>query len=234
MTDGCHYYFFGDLENPNQMDRDPFFSFFLDDPKTDWAKVAKFLAKFSRDSFNAETLVTDAENARYRQAMIDKLSAALRAPLEDEGFVRWLSDEVYKGNRTKAVMTRMSEIAKDAIEPALLRVIGDDFLNKLKERIHKLNDGAEDETSKAAAQDGPADASDTAAADEDGERAKSGIDTTSEELEFYDTVKAVCIKNGFEERHILYKDTVNYFNVSTGSRRSGLSGSSARDGGRAL
>ncbi|MBU0756085.1 MAG: type I restriction enzyme HsdR N-terminal domain-containing protein, partial [Planctomycetes bacterium] len=67
ITDGCHYHFFGDLENPNQMDQDPFFSFALDDPKTDWEKVAKFLSKFSRDSFNAETLVTDAENSRYRQ-----------------------------------------------------------------------------------------------------------------------------------------------------------------------
>ena len=45
ITDGCHYLFFGDLEAPNQMDREPFFSFSLDDTSTDWAKVAKFLLK---------------------------------------------------------------------------------------------------------------------------------------------------------------------------------------------
>ena len=39
-------------------------------------QVAKFLTKFSRESFNAETLITEAENARYRQEMIDKLVKA--------------------------------------------------------------------------------------------------------------------------------------------------------------
>jgi hypothetical protein len=40
MTDGCTYDFYGDLESPNVMDSNPFFSFSLDDPKTDWVKVA--------------------------------------------------------------------------------------------------------------------------------------------------------------------------------------------------
>jgi hypothetical protein len=136
MTDGCTYDFYGDLESPNVMDSNPFFSFSLDDPKTDWVKVASFLSKFSRDVFNAETLVTDAENSRYRQAMVDKLARVLRAPGKDDDFMKWLTADIYSGKRTASVMARMAEIAKDAIEPALLRVMGDEFVEKLKERIY--------------------------------------------------------------------------------------------------
>ncbi|WP_244227802.1 type I restriction enzyme HsdR N-terminal domain-containing protein [Corallococcus aberystwythensis] len=39
ITDGCHYLFFGDLENPNVMDPEPFFTFSLEDTKSVSVKV---------------------------------------------------------------------------------------------------------------------------------------------------------------------------------------------------
>ena len=213
ITDGCHYLFFGDLENPNLMDKEPFFTFTLDDPKTDWAKVATFLTKFSREAFNAETLVLDAENARYRLAMIDRLSAALKAPAESEGFLRWLTEEVYKGNRTKAVMQRLGSVAREAIEPALLRVMGDDFLDKLKERIQKLNEG---EVDQAQAGTGNEILSGTTpgAVPPPGDALKASVETTAEELEFFQTVRDVCSKASLPVDELVYRDNVNYFNVS--------------------
>jgi hypothetical protein len=217
ITDGCHYLFFGDLENPNVMDPEPFFTFSLEDTKADWAKVAKFLSKFSRESFNATTLITDAENSRYRQSMIDKLSAVLKAPGENEGFLRWLTEDIYKGKRTTAVMERLAEVAKEAIEPTLLRVMGDDFLNKLKERIQRLNEGSE----PAAVPEGanvvradsakPFEAEPRASGDEKG---RVAIETTEEELAFFAVVRDICGKNGHSVEDILYRDTSNYFNVS--------------------
>jgi hypothetical protein len=38
--------------------------------------------------------------------------------------------------------------------------------------------------------------------------------TTDEELEFYRIVREICVKSGATAETILYKDTVNYFNVS--------------------
>jgi len=131
ITDGCTYDFYGDLENPNVMDSNPFFTFSLNDSQTDWVKVASFLSKFSRDVFNAETLLTDAENSRYRQAMVDKLARVLRAPGKDDDFMKWLTSDIYSGKRTASVMARMAEIAKDAVEPALMRVMGEEFIDKL-------------------------------------------------------------------------------------------------------
>jgi predicted type IV restriction endonuclease len=217
ITDGCHYLFFGDLENPNVMDPEPFFTFSLEDTKSDWAKVAKFLSKFSRESFNATTLITDAENSRYRQGMIDKLSAALKSPGEHEGFLKWLTEDIYKGKRTTAVMERLAEVAKEAIEPTLLRVMGDDFLDKLKERIQRLNEGPEAPASK----DGPNVVKvDSAKPFEPEPRApgddktRVAVETTEEELAFFGVVRDICTKNGHAAEDVLYRDTSNYFNVS--------------------
>jgi len=214
ITDGCRYLFFGDLESPNQMDKEPFFSFSLDDSKSDWSKVANFLSKFSRDSFNAETLVTDAENSRYRQAMIDKLTNALKAPGADEAFLRWLTSDVYKGKRTQAVMTRLQEIAKDAIEPALLHVIGDEFVDKLKERISRAKDGGKDVQPHTHASAGAGSDNSTSDASVEEISARPGIDTTQEELDFFELVRTICEKNGVNPEKVVYRDTVNYFNVS--------------------
>ncbi|MBN9686509.1 MULTISPECIES: type I restriction enzyme HsdR N-terminal domain-containing protein [unclassified Corallococcus] len=217
ITDGCHYLFFGDLENPNVMDPEPFFTFSLEDTKSDWAKVAKFLSKFSRESFNATTLITDAENSRYRQGMIDKLSAALKSPGEHEGFLKWLTEDIYKGKRTTAVMERLAEVAKEAIEPTLLRVMGDDFLDKLKERIQRLNEGTE----APAAKDGPNVVKADSAKPFDMEprapgddKTRVAMETTEEELAFFGVVRDICTKNGHAAEDVLYRDTSNYFNVS--------------------
>lgn len=213
ITDGCRYHFFGDLESPNQMDKEPFFSFSLDDPKTDWSKVASFLSKFSRESFNAETLVTDAENARYRQAMIEKLSRALKMPGEDDSFLLWLTHEVYKGKRTQGVMARLQEIAKEAIEPALLHVIGDDFLDRLKERISRAKDGGQEPHANLVSGTISEAVSSKDTAVEEG-ATRRGIVTTQEELELFDLVRTICEKHGADPDKVLYRDTVNYFNVS--------------------
>jgi predicted type IV restriction endonuclease len=217
ITDGCHYLFFGDLENPNVMDPEPFFTFSLEDTKSDWTKVAKFLSKFSRESFNATTLITDAENSRYRQGMIDKLSAVLKAPGENEGFLKWLTEDIYKGKRTTAVMERLAEVAKEAIEPTLLRVMGDDFLNKLKERIQRLNEGTE----PPATPEGPnvlkADSArpfEPEARAPGEEKGRASIETTEEELAFFAVVRDICGKNGHAPEDVLYRDTASYFNVS--------------------
>lgn len=212
MTDGCNFLLFGDLEAPNCMDREPFFAFSLEDANADWAKVAKFLTKFSRDVFNAETLVTDAEDSRYRQAMIERLVATLKNPNLDEEFIRWMSKDIYKGKLTANVMKRVGELAKESIEPAILRLMSSDFLEKLKERMNKLQEtesGLLQETSSLA-ETGVADVS---ASNDDG-KDKRSISTTDEEIQFFGLVADICAQSGALREEILFRDTTNYFNVS--------------------
>lgn len=213
ITDGCCYHFFGDLESQNVMDKEPFFTFALDDPKTDWDKVATFLTKFSRDSFNAETLIIDAENARYRQAMIEKLARVLKAPGEDKSFMQWLTTDIYKGHRTEAVMVRLGEIARDSIEPTLLRVMSNDFIERLREGLQRTLDSDNDKAGSSSVPKGS-----VVIKVEEKPKTEivtdSPVEVTGEKLEFYRIVREICVKSGANAETILYKDTINYFNVS--------------------
>lgn len=216
ITDGCHYLFFGDLESPNCMDKEPFFAFALDDVNTDWSKVAKFLAKFSRDAFNAETLVTDAEDSRYRQAIIDKLVEALRNPANDDEFLRWVTKDVYKGKRTESVMRRLGDLAKESVEPAILRLMSSDFLEKLKDRMNRLQEVDPGPAKESlAANEPPAPPLQNSDSNlSDAKVRKTAIVTTEEELEFFSLVSDICVQAGFPREDILWRDTTNYFNVS--------------------
>ncbi|MBN1605083.1 MAG: type I restriction enzyme HsdR N-terminal domain-containing protein [Polyangiaceae bacterium] len=210
ITDGCEYLFYGDLAKPNVMDDSPFFSFSLADPKLDFESVAKFLGKFSKAQFKTEKLVADAEDSNYRQQMIEKLVAALRAPESDEQFVKWLSDGVYAGLRTRSVLERLSRIARESVQPAILRTISDDFLTQLRSRINEASKPAE--PSDAVTPPASPAAPETVPSEE----AAGGrtIVTTEEELDFYRKVRDVCVRAGEQEENVLYKDTLNYFNVS--------------------
>lgn len=210
LTDGCRYLFFGDLETPNQMDSEPFFSFSLDDPNTDWGRVGAFLSKFSREVFNAETLVTDAENSRYRQAMTVKVAATLRDPRSDEAFIKWLTKDVYKGKKTSTVMKRLGNLAKEAIEPALISVLEDDFLDKLKERFQRIRETVGKEKKPEAEEE--RETEEAEGVEDDTIRSK--VETIEEELEFYRIVQDICGSAGAQPDEILYRDTINYFNVS--------------------
>ena len=149
--------------------------------------------------------------------MIDKLSAVLKAPGENEGFLKWLTEDIYKGKRTTAVMERLAEVAKEAIEPTLLRVMGDDFLNKLKERIQRLNEGTE----SPAVTEGPnvlkpdsAKPFDTEPRAPGDEKGRATVETTEDEMAFFAVVRDICGKNGHPVSDILFRDTSSYFNVS--------------------
>ena len=170
--------------------------------------------KFSREAFNAETLVTDAEDSRYREAMIQKLVGTLKNPSTDENFMRWISKDIYKGRLTEPVMKRLGELAKESIEPAILRLMSSDFLEKLKERMKRLQDdetGSPQEnmsSTELKPAPGPLSLEDTS------KERKSAIVTTEEELEFYSLVSDVCAQAGYSREEILWRDTTNYFNVS--------------------
>ncbi len=207
ITDGCRYLFYGDLDQPNVMDAEPFFVLELDHEQTDWERAAKFLNKFSRDRFDAEALVTDAENSRYKQALSDKLKAALADPGADDRFLRWLTDGVYTGKRTAGVMERLGKVAKEAVEPALMAFMSDSFVEGLRSRIASAH--------VATTAEAESDADSMDAPDEDAEAAdENGVVTTDEEIEFHRFAQAICERAGYDASNVLYRDTRSYFNVS--------------------
>jgi hypothetical protein len=128
--------------------------------------------------------------------------------------MQWLTADIYKGRRTEAVRVRLGEVARDSIEPTLLRVMSNDFIERLREGLQRTLDNDKD---KAGTSSIPKESvvvkSDEKPAVEE-KISDSAIVTTDEELEFYRIVREICVKSGISEEAILYKDTVNYFNVS--------------------
>jgi predicted type IV restriction endonuclease len=214
LTDGCSYLFFGDLENPNVMDSEPFFTFTLDDAREDWRKVADFLAGFTRERFNPETLVTDAEDARYRRDMTMKLAAALKDPSSDDQFMKWLSAGVYQGKRTSRVLQRLGQVAKGAVEPALLKVLGKGIADAIRQRFDDVEgqevEGQTEPTPTSTEEETPE------VREVDEPPTKSGIVTTEEELEIHRIARDICAKAGKDPEQVIFKDTTGYFNVSFG------------------
>jgi predicted type IV restriction endonuclease len=149
--------------------------------------------------------------------MVDKLVQVLRAPGKDEEFMKWLTVGIYNGKRTANVMTRMGDIAKEAVEPALLRVMGDEFIEKLKERISSARDLNTEQSVDMMIEAEPTDTTQDAITDDaNAVISRCSITTTQLELDFYEIVKTLCVRAGYESEQILLRDTTMYCNVSFG------------------
>jgi hypothetical protein len=95
--------------------------------------------------------------------------------------------------------------------------MGDEFVEKLKERIHAAQPPNADQSTDASMDDevyGEEQA--RASYDEGLESSRKGVITTQLELDVYEIVKALCLRAGYEEGQILFRDTVNYCNISFG------------------
>lgn len=206
LTDGCQYLFYGDLENPGQMDSEPFFSFSLDDQKADWGKVAEFLRKFSRDAFSAETLVTDAEDRRHRESMIDRLVKALKTPESDEKFMKWITGGVYKKKSKSDMVSRLEQAVNEAVELALPRVMSGDSREEPEEPRLQVEDSGDSTESEAREEE--------EVSQEEHEDNPSQTATSEEKMELFSLVLDSCSKAGISERHVLYTDTDYGFDVS--------------------
>jgi predicted type IV restriction endonuclease len=211
MTDGIDYLFFSKLDNNQTLDAEPFFSFSLKDDKSDWDQIAKFLTKFSKEEFRSEKLIEDAMNNRYRQEMISKLSKALTAPLSDNGFLDWLTKDIYKRKRTIEVQNRLGKIAIEAVEPAMSIAMTKDFISKLSKRYDDVQLASQDFVEE---NDTKINTEENSISYDEKPNKNSKIETTENELKFKDKVIEILRKNNFDIDKIISRDTINYYNMS--------------------
>jgi len=110
-------------------------------------------------------------------------------------------------------MERLGRVARDAVEPALLKVYGSSIVASIQRRFEEVQDDSDraEESDEATAGDDEAVESETGAGQPP---AKSRTVTTEEELEVYRIVHQICTQAGYDPDDILYRDTVSYFNVS--------------------
>ncbi len=191
LTNGLHYKFFTDLEEPNKMDSKPFLEFNLLDLKE---RHINELRKFKKDKFNKESILSSAEELKYLSLIRNVLKKEFENPSDE--LVALLINDVYEGFKTAKV--------KEKFQPIIKKALTEHFNEMVKEKLEnafevKLEDNKEvlEESSEIV---------------ESEEAEESAIETTKEELDGLNIVKSILYETTDVE-NIVFKDTVRYFNI---------------------
>ena len=202
LTNGIEYKFFTDLEEANKMDEKPFFIFNLIELRENHFLE---LAKFRKNFFNVENVLTTASELKYTNEIKNFLTQQWDEPNEE--FIKFVLSDVYQGVKTKKVIDNFRDIVKkslnqfvnekvnDKLQKALSSTDGNetDLAEKINEEVASTNEEELiDELEKVA--DEPI------------------IVTTEEEIEGYVLIK-LMLKESIDASRVYYRDNKSYFNV---------------------
>lgn len=123
LTNGTHYYFYTDLDQPNMMDSKPFLEFNLLDFKD---QEAEELKKFTKTSFDLNNILSTATDLKYTKEIQRVLNEQLHTPSEE--FVRLLAGRVYSGRMTQQVKDQFATLTKRAFQ----QLVSDKISDRLK------------------------------------------------------------------------------------------------------
>jgi predicted type IV restriction endonuclease len=184
LTNGVDYEFYSDTVQQNKMDDTPFFVFNilnLDDQKIEELK------KFSRDNFDLDQIVNTASNLMYLNATKNYLTKQMNEP--DDDFVKFLAKGLYEGRVTPAVF----ELFQKTIKQSFFQLVNDRVKDRLKTALKNENlEEAEDEAIELIDLN-----------DDD------GIETTPEEIEGFNIIKAI-VRQVVSCDRIVMRDNKSY------------------------
>lgn len=192
LTNGIEYRFYADLDEENKMDSAPFFIF---DMSNLTQTSVKKLKQFCRDVFDAEMLLTAAEEMRYSKHIVAIFEQELKEPSEQ--FVRFFVKEMSEGRIriTQSVINRFSLLIK--------RSLNQHISDRISARLSQALEG-EQAAKKAVVEE-------VEAAVEE-QLKDDGIVTTEEEIEGYHIVKAILSKS-VDSSRVIMRDTKSYCGV---------------------
>ncbi|MDR5701444.1 type I restriction endonuclease [Agromyces aerolatus] len=194
LTNGVVWQFFTDLDAPNRMDAKPFLVLdLLDIDETLLTEVQKL----SKDSFDLESIINAAEELKYVGALKREIAAEFRAPSDE--WIKFFATRVYDGAYTQRVREQFTGLVTKASRQFLTESVND----RLKTALG-AGAGVRPMEEVPAVTSEPVAESDL---DRDTE-----IETTLEELEGYQIVKAIACGETKPQR-ITHRDAKSYFAV---------------------
>lgn len=182
LTNGLIYQFYSDIETPNKMDSKPFFTFSLLDFKKH--DIVE-LQKFTKDAFALNKILTTASSLKYTNAVKSILEQELTEPSEE--FVRFFASKVFEGRLTRQVLDKFTNIVKQARKQFINEKIDDRFKSVIsnEEQESFLENNVVDD---------------------------NGIDTTDEEIEGYNIIKAI-LRSTVDVKRVVMRDTKSYCGI---------------------
>lgn len=196
LTNGEVYNFYTDLDAPNKMDDRPFLV--LDFNDIDETLLPE-LRKLSKEVFDLDSVISAAEELKYVGAIKREIAGQFREP--DEAFVRLFTNRVYEGRFTQDTRAQFTALVAKASKQFLNEQVND----RLKTALG-ASYGSPLESSSSTAP-----VTSEQAAEEDLQR-DTEIETTLEELEGYQIVKAIACSEVKPER-VVHRDAKSYFAI---------------------
>lgn len=183
LTNGLTYQFYTDIDEPNKMDRHPFFVFNLQDFSE--AHVDE-LKKFTKNGFDIENVLGTASFLKYSRQVKEILADELASPSEE--FVRLFASRIYDGRMTQAAREQFTSIVQRSFSEFIRERVSDRLKSALR-----------------------ADAMDAPATAEQQADTRSGPDivTTEEEREAYNIVRAI-LRAVVDPKRIAMRDAKSY------------------------
>jgi predicted type IV restriction endonuclease len=192
LTNGQVYHFFTDLDAPNRMDEKPFLVLDLldiDDTLVDELK------KLTKDAFDLDSIISAAGELKYIGQLKRTIAEQFRNPHDD--WTRFFIGNVYEGSITQKVRDQFAPL----VTKASAQFLNDQVNDRLKAALRGggyAEDGEPAVTSREVAVDD---------LDRDTE-----IETTLEELEAYQIVKAIACSE-IKPQRVSQRDSKSYFAI---------------------
>ncbi|CAD7492728.1 hypothetical protein KBAD11_35560 [Aeromonas dhakensis] len=196
LTNGAQYEFYTDLDAPNKMDEKPFLTLDLEDIDE---HVVPEVLKLTKTAFDVESVVDAAGELKYLSQIKKLLAEQFASPEED--FVKFFASRIYDGVLTARVKQSFTDISKKALN----QFLNDSINARLKSAIG--NSVSTSTVSSISESDLPGDNSEN-----DNNKEKSRVDTTIEEMEAFNVVKAI-LRQQFDVARIAPRDTQSYFGI---------------------
>jgi len=122
LTNGVVYKFFSDLDAPNKMDDQPFFTFQLDTIKVPDVRV---LGRFTKQNFDIDKIVEEAVNLKMQTLVYKELQREFAEPSDE--FIRLIAAKVHSGKLTQAV--------KDSFKTLIVSSVSSLIRDRVNERL---------------------------------------------------------------------------------------------------
>lgn len=197
LTNGQVYRFFTDLDAPNKMDEKPFLEFDLLDIDD---HVVPELQKLTKTAFDVDSIISAAGELKYVGQIKRVLAAQFSEP--DDDFVRLFASRVYEGVITQKVREQFAQLTRKATA----QFLGDQINDRLKSAMTgSITPVITSQASIEVRQALPESQSDN-------EPEKARLDTTVEEIEGFNIIKAI-VRSEVDVKRIAGRDTLSYFGV---------------------
>lgn len=194
LTNGEVYEFYTDLDAPNRMDDKPFLVLdLLDVDET----LLPELKKLTREVFDLDSIINAAEELKYIGQIKRTIAAQFKEPEDD--WIRFFTTRVYEGAFTQKIREQFTSLVTKSTK----QFLNDQVNDRLKSALSSSNySGASAEAEVINSQE---------IVEVDLAR-DTEIETTLEELEAYQIVKAIACSEVKPQR-VMHRDSKSYFAV---------------------